>query len=336
MQIKQLPESIIDRKNILNNPFALEHIQSEIGIRGLKFENEYVVTSKQVATFFEVDEKTVDRYLSGAYGDELKLNGYEVLSGRRLQEFKNKFGKDINVPTKTTRLGIFNLKSFINLAMLMVESEKARVLRGLMLDIVVDVVSLKAGGSTKYINQRDESYLISLYVGENYRKNFVNALKNYVEMGNFKYAIYTNKIYKSIFKEHAQEYRAILNLTKAENVRDTMYSEILTTISMYETGLAHEMEKMYKKKGNRLTAEEVDKLFNDFENNPTWVPQIEMARMKMASRDYGLRSVVHPELTEYINPLDTSDFERFLGEKSKELAKMIEEYQEVFKRLKDK
>ncbi len=333
---KQLQESLVDRKNILNNPFALEHIQKEIGIRGIRFEGEYIVTAKQVAIFFEVDEKTVDRYLAGKYGNELKENGYEVLIGKKLQSFKESHLGDIDVPKNTPKLGVFNLKAFINLAMLMVESEKARVLRGLILDIMLDVVSMKAGGSTKYINQRDEAYLISLYVGENYRKDFVNALKLYVEMGNFKYAIYTNKIYKSIFKEHAQEYRAILNLTKKDDVRITMYAEILTTISMYETGLAYEMKKKYEQIGRKLKSEEVDNLFEEFENNPTWVPQIDMARMKMASRDYGLRSVVHPELVDYINPLDTADFERFLGEKSKELAKRIEEYQDVFKRLKDK
>jgi hypothetical protein len=334
--IKKLPDSLVERKNILNNPFAIEHIQKEIGIRGIKFEDKYIITSKQVALFFEIDEKTIDRYLSGKFRSELKQNGYEVLHGKRLQDFKQQFGKDIDVPTKTTRLGIFTFKSVINLAMLLVESEKARVLRGLILDIVIDVVSMKAGGNTKYINQRDDSYLITLYVGENYRKNFIDALKQYIDMGNFKYAIYTNKIYKSIFKEHAQEYRAILNLTKTEDVRDTMYSEILTTISMYETGLAHEMKKKSDELERKLTPIEVDQLFDSFEQNPTWVPQIEMARMKMASRDYGLRSVIHPELVDYINPLDTADFERFLGEKSKELAKRIEEYQDVFKRLKDK
>ena len=59
---KQLTTSALDRKNILNNVFAVQHIQDEVGIKGLLFENQYVFTSKQVAVFFEVDEKTVDRY----------------------------------------------------------------------------------------------------------------------------------------------------------------------------------------------------------------------------------------------------------------------------------
>ena len=332
---KQLTNSALDRKNILNNNFALTHIQKEVGIRGLMFDNEFILTIRQVATFFEVDERTIERYLS-EYNEELKQNGYRVISGKKLQELKNLFGADINVATKTTILGAFNFKALLNLAMLLVESEKARVLRGLILDVVIDLVSKKTGGNTKYINQRDETYLLSLYVGENYRKSFTDALKNYLDMGQFKYAIYTDKIYQSVFKEKARQYREILRLSQKENVRDTMYAEILTTISMYENGLAHEIKKHYEKLTRKLKPEEIDQIFSDFESNPAWRPQIDMVRMKMASRDYGLRLVEHPELKEYIQPLDTVEFEKFLGEKSKELSKRIEEYQDVFKRLKDK
>jgi hypothetical protein len=56
----------------------------------------------------------------------------------------------------------------------------------------------------------------------------------------------------------------------------------------------------------------------------------------MASLDYGLRDIMHPELTAYVNFLNTAEFERFLGEKSAELAIRVEEYKEIFKRLKDK
>jgi hypothetical protein len=332
--LKKLDSSVLDRKNILNNPYALEFIKKEVGIKSSKFENEYIFTAKQIAIFFEVDEKTIDRYIA-KYSKELIDNGYQVLSGERLQSLKNTL-RDIDVPKNTPKLGIFNFRAFINIAMLLAESEKARVLRGFILDIVIDVVSAKAGGSTKYINQRDEEYLLTLYAGEGYKKEFVEALKKYVDMGHIKHAIYTDKIYQSIFKERAKEYRIILKLSQKENVRNTMYSEVLTTISMYETGLAHEIKKKYEQVNRKLSSEEVDELFKEFEKNPAWVPQVETVRRKMASRDYGLRSITHPELIDYINPLDATEFERFLGKKSKELAVRIKEYQNVFKRLKDK
>lgn len=333
-----LSDSEIDRRNILNNPFAVEVIEKEVGLKGVIDDGETKFTIRQVAQFFEVETRTIERYLV-TYGEELKSNGYQVLVGDALEDFKQKaYDTDMNVgiTPKTARLGVLNFRAFLNIGMVLSGSEKARLLRSLILNIVIDIYSKKAGGNAKYINQRDDTYLISTYLGENYRKSFTDALKNYVDMGNFKYAVYTNKIYKSIFKEHAGEYRNILSLAKTENVRDTMYSEVLTTISMYETGLANEIVLNSKKIGRKLKSQEVDELFDEFEKNPAWKPQIEMARMKMASRDYGFREVLHPELAEYVNPINTEEFERFLGEKSAELSERIEQYKDVFKRLKDK
>src|SRR5258708_5403106 len=220
--------------------------------------------------------------------------------------------------------------------MLLKESEKARILRGLILNVVIDVVSKKAGGNIKYINQRDDGFLISLYVGQNYKKEFMEVLKRYVNMGNSKYPIYIDKIYDSIFKEKARKYKNILSLTKEDNMRDTLYSEVLTTISMYEVGLAHRIKETSEKAGRMLSFEEVDIIFKKLENDPTWKPQIESVRIKMSSRDYALRDVIHPELEDYIQPLYTEEFEKFLGKKSKELAKNIKEHQDVFKRLRDR
>lgn len=331
----ELPNSSVDRTNILNNPYAIEVVRDQVGIKGTFYNNELKLTTSQVAKFYEVELRTIERYLSN-YGDELKQNGYEVYTGERLRELKAAVGTDMNVGTKTTVLGVFNFKAFVNIGMLLVESEKARLLRKLILDVVIDIVSSKTGGTTKYINQRDEYYLVSTYLGQNYRKEFIDSLKNYVDMGGFKYAIYTNKIYKSIFKEHAQEYKRILSLEKDDNVRDTMYSEVLTTISMYETGLANEIKRYSEKENRKISPAELDDIFVEFERNPAWKPQIEMARMKMASRDYGLRSVMHSGLSEYVTPLDTDDFDRFLGEKSMELSKRIEQHKDVFRRLKEK
>ena len=68
-----------------------------------------------VATCFEVEQRTIDRYISD-YSEELRQNGYEVLKGKRLREFLAIIsGNDINVVTKTTQLGIFDFKAFLKL-----------------------------------------------------------------------------------------------------------------------------------------------------------------------------------------------------------------------------
>ena len=81
------------------------------------FENEYKFIKDQVALFFEVDPRTIDRYLE-KYSDELSQNGYEVLRGKRLQDFKLAIKlvdvNDMNVVNKILQLGIFNYRSFLN------------------------------------------------------------------------------------------------------------------------------------------------------------------------------------------------------------------------------
>ena len=126
-----------------------------------------------------------------------------------------------NISKRTPQLAIFDFRSFLDLAMLLVESQPAKCLRQIMLDIVIDFINQKAGGGTKYINQRDSQFLGAFLQEENYRREFTDALRDYVDMGNAKYGIYTDKIYQSIFRQKAKVYRQILRLSDKEKVRDT-------------------------------------------------------------------------------------------------------------------
>jgi len=340
---KDLTKSDIDRQNILNNPYAVEEIKKATKLQGIAFQGKLTLIKEQVAEFFEVTQRTIDNYIS-RYESELKQNGYEILRGKSLQEFKialkGQFVDETDFVGKSLHninaLGIFDFRAFLNLAMLITESERAKLLRQAILDIVIDTINQRTGGGTKYINQRDEDFIISYFKEENYRKEFTDALRDYVDMGNFKYPAYTNKIYVSIFKENAQEYRKILRLQESDKVRDTFYSEILKLVSSYEYGFAKILEEAYKKAGRKLTSWEVDELFAEFETQPHWKPLVEDARNKMASRDLAFRDALHLQLKDYVTPLDSVEFERFLGEKSRELIERLEESKEVLKRLKER
>jgi len=87
MAKKDLTTSEIDRQNILNNPYALAEIERASGIQGIPFEGRTVVFKEQAAAFFEVTPRTVDNYLE-KFGEELALNGYAVLKGKRLKAMK--------------------------------------------------------------------------------------------------------------------------------------------------------------------------------------------------------------------------------------------------------
>jgi hypothetical protein len=336
---KQLSNSSVARQNILNNKYAVQEIQTAVGLKGVLFEQEFRFTKKQIADFFEITERTVDNYLE-KYEKELAKNGYEVLRGKRLTDYKlvhiQTFGNETDFVTKSTVLGTFNFRSFLNLSMILSNSEKAKELRSAILDIVIDTINKRTGGNTKFINQRDEDFVGNLLRGEDYRREFTDALRDYVDMGTFKYIVYTDKIYKSIFKENAKEYRKVLKLETKENVRHTMYSEVLDIISSYEIGFAEVIINKYNELGRKLTSHETDELFIQFESQKLWEPLREKARIKMASRDMCFRDAMHENLKEYIGAVSGEDFQKFLGEKSMELDERLDKYKEALKRLKER
>lgn len=332
--MKDLTNSNIDRQNILNNRYSLEKIQDFIGLPGMLFDGEYKFTIKMVTEFFEIDERTVKRYLE-EFEAELKHNGYVLIRGNKLKELKLQFGHVINVPTKTTVLGLFNFRAFLNLSMLLKESEKARHLRSKILDIVIDTINEKTGGGTKYINRRDEDYLINAIRENKYRKEFTSALNLYINLGNYKYSLYTDKIYQAIFRENAKEYKQILKLADNETARDTMYAEVLKLIASFEAGIAFEIEKKFKELNRKLYSFEVDQIVKDFTDHPAQLPHIEDARVKMASRDNFFRDAFHHKLKEYITSVSPADFDKFMGDRSVDFEKQLKEAEDVFKRLKD-
>ena len=171
---------------------------------------------------------------------------------------------------------------------------------------------------------------------ENYRREFTDALNNCVAMGNIKYAIYTDKIYESIFREKASEYRSILKLEKKDKTRDTFYSEVLDLIASYETGLAEVINNKYKELERKLNSYELDEVFSDFEKQSLYKPLINKVRVKMASRDFAFRDALHVKLQNYITPLEADEYERFLGEKSADLQDRLEAAKDVFERLKER
>jgi len=333
--MKDLTTSTIERQNILNNNFAIEQIQDYIGFTGILFDNEYKFTKEMVADFFEVEQRTIERYLE-QNEQELKHNGYVLTKGNKLKELKLQFAHVINVGSKTTQLGLFNFRSFLNLAMLLKESEKARHLRSKILDIVLDILNQRTGGGTKYINRRDKDYLINTLRENKYRKAFTSALSRFVALGNYKYSLYTDSIYQYIFRENAKEYKQILKLQENENARDTMYAEVLKLIASFEFGIAYEIEKKSKELNRMLQPGEVDSIIKDFAEHPSQIPHVEDARIKMASRDNHFRDAFHHKLQEYITSVSPADFERFLGEQSIENFEIhLKEVEDVFKRLKD-
>ena len=349
--MKDLTNSHIDRKNVLNNNTAIKEIYTLLGFAGILFEGKYRYTLNQVAKFYEVDVRTIKRLLVDS-SEELKSAGYELFIGEKLRQFKEILSqqRDMDVPLltqddesevvggKSNKVSVFTFKAFLNVGMLLQASEKAKEVRAFMLNVVIDILNKKLGGSTKYINQREQEFVPAAIREITYRNEFTNAIDTCIDKNKFKYGQLTDKIYKSIFKENAKEYRNVLDLKTKESVRTTMYSEVLDLISSYENGFSDYLKKQYFENGKKFTLAEAHKVFVNFEQltNKIYEPLREKARSLMASRDMAFRDALHEKLKDYIGVVSSLDFEKFLGDKSQSLEERLKENIDVFKRLKDR
>ena len=290
---------------------------------------------KMVADFYEVEERTIERYLE-KHSDELAANGYVLCKGKHLKELKLQFAPVINVGSKTTQLGLFNFRSFLDMGMLLTESEKAKKVRSLILDFVITTINEKTGGGTKYINRRDVHYLPAAITEENYRKNLTSAINQYVDgHPTYKYPQITDFIYKAVFKENAKEYREVLKLDSKDNVRHTLYSEVLLVISSFENGVGAALSERFKENGGRLlTIDEVERIVNELAEHPMQKPYLNDARTKMASRDFSFRDAYHGNIADYLQAVTPEEFERFIGDQSIDFDRILADNKDVLRRLK--
>lgn len=330
---KDLTTSEISRQNILNNPVALPRIREALEIKPLEFNGVLYVTKQMAADFYEVDIRTIENCLS-ANENELHRNGYKVLTGKELKEFKLHFDTEIDFGIKTVRLGIFDFRSFLNIGMLLTTSEKAKQVRSLMLDIVISVINEKSGGGTKYINRRDRNYITSAIQEENYHRKLTDAIKDYVDGHKvYKYPTIIDMIYKAVFCEKAKEYKKLLDLSEKDNLRRTLYAEVLVSISAFENHVAETIVAKAKETGP-VTVEEVGQFVKDLAAMPFVKPILEDARTKMASRDFALRDVYHDNIAEYLRAVSPEEYEKFIGSQSVDFDHLLDENKAVLDRLK--
>jgi hypothetical protein len=330
---KDLTTSEISRQNILNNPVALPRIREALEIKPLEYNGVLYVTKQMAADFYEVDKRTIDNCLMDNE-EELRNNGYRIWKGNELKELKEYFAHEKDFATKTTQIGLFDFRSFLNVGMLLTTSEKAKQVRSLMLDIVITVINEKTGGGTKYINRKDRNYVISAVQEENYHKKLTDAIRDYVDGHRiYKYSTIMDMIYKAVFCEKAKEYKKLLELSEKDNLRRTLYAEVLVSVSAFENHVAETIKAKAKEMGT-VSVSEVDGIIKELSDMPFVKPIIEDARTKMASRDFALRDVYHDNIAEYLKAVSPEEYEKFIGSQSVDFDHLLDENKSVLDRLK--
>ncbi len=140
-------------------------------------------------------------------------------------------------------------------------------------------------------------------------------------------------VYKAVFREKAKEYKKLLDLSEKDNLRRTLYAEVLRAISSFENGAAFEIRKKGEANGP-MTIEKVEVIINELANHPLMEPIIYDARQKMASRDLAFRDVYHGNIAEYLKAVSPEEYEKFIGDMSVDFDHLLDENKAVLDRLK--
>jgi len=115
-----------ERQNILNNNFAVKKAEEEFNIKGVLVNDIRYYTNQQLADFFEVDIRTIERTLQDNR-KELECNDYQIITGNKLSEFKkNASLTDSFVGQSAKSLGISTFRTLLNFAMLLNNNNKAK------------------------------------------------------------------------------------------------------------------------------------------------------------------------------------------------------------------
>lgn len=163
----------------------------------------------------------------------------------------------------------------------------------------------------KFINQLAAQFSETREETKEYRRDFTDSINLFIEVKN--YGTYTDMLYEFLFMEKAKEYRELLNLAKKDFTRSTMYEEILLIIGAFETGLAGEIEKEFRRLSRMLTKDEFINVFREFSSQKNWLVYQKRARNIMSTYDEELRNIKHPKLIDYKREFSQEDIQKLLS-----------------------
>lgn len=68
----------------MNNDLAIREVQNQTCFQGIIFEDKLCFTKSMTVTYFDVDVRTIERYVSENV-EGISANGYGILKGKRLK-----------------------------------------------------------------------------------------------------------------------------------------------------------------------------------------------------------------------------------------------------------
>ncbi len=150
---QELATSLTARENILQNEQTLQELENVLPLN-----SDAPFSKEDMAQTLAIEASIIDAYVT-RYGNELCSSGYQPLGGNVLEE-------------------TFSFRAFINLAMLVVESEQARKIRNQIFDVAIGVVARMQGGYADF--NATEQFITQNTIAKASTSNFNDFLQSIV------------------------------------------------------------------------------------------------------------------------------------------------------------
>jgi hypothetical protein len=128
--------SLVESLSLRNTYYGNVEVLDKVG-EIVFFGNTEWTDKKTVAEFYNIPDRTLESCIK-ENKKELELNGYKVIKGKELKEFKGNIEKQCNLSEslKTSpSLGLFNRRTILNIGMLLRDSEIAKQVRYYLLNV---------------------------------------------------------------------------------------------------------------------------------------------------------------------------------------------------------
>lgn len=165
-----------------------------------------------------------------------------------------------------------------------------------------------AESDPKFINQLSKSFANTRNETKILRSEFTNAIKKYVK--DTKYWTYTDLLYDYLFSEKAQEYRALLTLSKSDKTRDTMYEDVLIIIWNFEASIAEKVKEESEKLWRKVSENEFIEVLKEYWRKRWPTLLRDRLRKIMSTYDDYLRWVNHENIKDYKWSFDIDDLRK--------------------------
>ena len=338
---KDLTNSRESRQRLLNDVEVIRAFKDYINLNGFIYGETEWFSKEFASSFYQVSLKTIERILKSSE-DQTLNNGYVVYTGGSLKELKSAVDSShqehpLFILPQARQMGLLTLPALLNIGMLLTESDRAKEIRSLLLNIALDVANIRLGGRAGYVRRAD---LVSINTAGQETLTLIEFKRSLLQDISWeRYSIddeslFLDKIYKTVFLENYATYKQYLNSNLRKKDRPEMSSEISLVICALQHGFIAELATYRTHNLNKPTNTEALELLNRYLTRVESTMRFfyEKARMILLDSHSNFPEVINSSSSQPSSKM--SELEKQLGEKGREIHLLLRQNIAVFERLK--